>query len=396
MMNSIEKLIFNRCPEGVPYKSLGEIAKVNTGTQLNRSLLSSAGKYPVMNGGIAPSGYHDEFNTEGPVTVISQGGASAGFVTWMKGKLWLGAHCFAVTTYGEKTDSRFLYHFLKHSEFEIQNMKSGAGIPGLNRGKLIGLRCPAPPLEVQQEIVRILDICTNLEASLEAEIKARKTQYEFYRDRLLSFKDDKKGHVPFYSLGDIGTTISGLRGKSKEDFSDGNAPYVSYVEIFNNPGIDFVPDKRVKVGSSESQSAIRLGDVLITGSSETRNECGMSAVVTTQPVSPIYVNSFCFIWRPNRHVELDPLFATHLFRARAFRDRVIETANGVTRQNISKSKFLAIEIPIPPLEVQISVASILNGFTELEANLEAELQTRRKQFVHYRSKLLTFKELSVA
>ena len=70
--------------------------------------------------------------------------------------------------------------------------------------------------------------------------------------------------VPVYALGAIGTTVSGLRGKSKDDFSDGNAPYVSYVEIFNNPGLDFVPEKRVKVGSGENQSAIRLGDILIT------------------------------------------------------------------------------------------------------------------------------------
>ena len=198
--------------------------------------------------------------------------------------------------------------------------------------------------------------------------------------------------VPVFSLGDIGTTVSGLRGKSKDDFSDGNAPYVSYVEIFNNPGIDFVPDKRVKVGSGENQSAIQLGDVLVTGSSETRNECGMTAVVTSNPEFPVYLNSFCFIWRPNKDVELDPQFAKHLFRGRAFRDRVIETANGVTRQNISKPKFLAIEIPLPPLVVQREVASILNKFIELEAELEAELKARKVQNSHYRDDLFSLSQ----
>ena len=191
--------------------------------------------------------------------------------------------------------------------------------------------------------------------------------------------------VPVFPLGEIGTTVSGLRGKSKDDFSDGNAPYVSYVEIFNNAGIDFVPEKRVKVGLGENQSAIQLGDVLVTGSSETRNECGMTAVVTSDPELPIYVNSFCFIWRPNKGIGLDPHFAKHLFRGRAFRDRVIETANGVTRQNISKPKFLAIEIPLPPLAVQREVASILNKFIELEAEIEAELNLRKSQQIHYRN-----------
>jgi type I restriction enzyme S subunit len=189
--------------------------------------------------------------------------------------------------------------------------------------------------------------------------------------------------VPVFSLGEIGSTVSGLRGKSKTDFTDGNAPYVSYVEIFNNAGLDFVPEKRVKVATSENQSPIKLGDVLVTGSSETRNECGMTSVVTTEPSLPVYVNSFCFIWRPNEDTALDPHFAKHLFRGRAFRDRVIETANGVTRQNISKPKFLAIKIPLPPIDIQREIALILNKFaaqeSELEKALQAELEDRKAQ-----------------
>ena len=196
--------------------------------------------------------------------------------------------------------------------------------------------------------------------------------------------------VPVHALGEIGTTVSGLRGKSKNDFSDGNAPYVSYVDIFNNPEIDFIPERLVKVDSTENQSPLQLGDVLVTGSSETRNECGMTAVVTRKPTIPIYINSFCFIWRPNIGVDLDPQFAKHLFRGRAFRDRVIESANGVTRQNISKPKFLAIEIPIPPIEVQREVSSILNKFTELEAELKAELKARKTQYEFFRKQLLSF------
>jgi type I restriction enzyme S subunit len=194
--------------------------------------------------------------------------------------------------------------------------------------------------------------------------------------------------VPVHTLGEIGTTVSGLRGKSKNDFSDGNAPYVSYVDIFNNPEIDFIPERLVKVDSTENQSPLQLGDVLVTGSSETRNECGMTAVVTREPTIPIYINSFCFIWRPNIGVDLDPQFAKHLFRGRAFRDRVIETANGVTRQNISKPKFLAIEIPLPPIEVQREVSSILNKFTDLEEELEAELEARNELHAHYRDTIL--------
>ena len=132
------------------------------------------------------------------------------------------------------------------------------------------------------------------------------------------------------------------------------------------------------------------------GSSETRNECGITAVVTTEPGVPIYVNSFCFIWRPDKELKLDPQFTKHLFRGRAFRDQVIQTANGVTRQNISKPKFLGIKIPIPPTSFQSEVASILNSFVDLINSLETELEARRVQTSHYMSKLLAFSEMEAA
>ena len=68
--------------------------------------------------------------------------------------------------------------------------------------------------------------------------------------------------VQYFALGSIGQTVSGLRGKSKEDFSDGNAPFVSYVDIFNNPAIDFIPEKLVKISPNENQNTIQRGDVL--------------------------------------------------------------------------------------------------------------------------------------
>jgi len=181
--------------------------------------------------------------------------------------------------------------------------------------------------------------------------------------------------VPMHALGEIGETISGLRGKSKGDFSDGNAPFVSYVDISNNPALNFEVQRLVKVEAGENQNEIRLGDVLITGSSETKVDVGLTSVVTVQPKLKTYINSFCFIWRPHKELDLLPDFSKYLFRGRKFRDEVIKTANGVTRQNVSKPKLLAIRIPIPPLEIQKEIVSILNVFTELETNLESEIMS---------------------
>jgi type I restriction enzyme S subunit len=203
--------------------------------------------------------------------------------------------------------------------------------------------------------------------------------------------------VPTYALGDIGETVSGLRGKSKSDFSDGNCPFVSYVDISNNPALNFEVQKLVKVKEGEKQNEIRLGDVLITGSSETKEDVGLTSVVTVEPKMKTYINSFCFIWRPFNEPALLPDFSKHLFRGREFRDKVIGTANGVTRQNISKPKLLAIKIPVPPIEVQKEIVLTLDKFAEIEAELaielEAELKARRQQYEYYRNQLLTFKEL---
>ena len=118
-MKKLEQLIAQVSSYSVAYIELGAVASVKTGDQLNREGLTSSGDYPVINGGIAPSGYHDEFNTSGPVTVISQGGASAGYVNWMPGAIWAGAHCFTIKPNEHMILSRYLYHFLKQMKLRL-------------------------------------------------------------------------------------------------------------------------------------------------------------------------------------------------------------------------------------------------------------------------------------
>ncbi|GAA7912348.1 hypothetical protein HpMS22_06920 [Helicobacter pylori] len=150
------------------------------------------GEYPVMNGGIHASGYWNEYNTDYPKIIISQGGASAGYVNYMISKFWAGAHCYAIELNSEKLNYKFLYHFLKNSQTILMKSQFGAGIPALNKADIETLTIPIPPLEIQQEIVKILDqfsiLTTDLLAGIPAEIEARKKQYEYYREKLLTFK----------------------------------------------------------------------------------------------------------------------------------------------------------------------------------------------------------------
>ena len=177
----------------VEWKPLGEVAKVNKGVQLNKTKLKEEGKYPAYNGGKTYSGWTDDFNVEENTIIISQGGASAGFVNFVTTKFWANAHCYYIIPNLEIVNNRYLYQFLKFQEKFFMNSQHGAGIPALATSKLNKHLIPIPPLSVQQEIVRILDKFTQLEAELkielETELDCRKRQYECYRDKWLAFNE---------------------------------------------------------------------------------------------------------------------------------------------------------------------------------------------------------------
>lgn len=200
--------------------------------------------------------------------------------------------------------------------------------------------------------------------------------------------------VSYVTLAEIAKTVPGLTGKTKADFSGGNARYVSYKNVFANSiaaedALDFV---NVKPG--EKQNRLHQGDVVFTGSSENVEDVGMSAVVVDEPGEPLYLNSFCFAVRFDGSVKLLSDYSKHLFRAASIRAQIRSTASGVTRINISKLRFMKVRIPVPPLEVQREIVRILDQFTaleaELEVELEAELEARRRQYEHYRGGLLVF------
>lgn len=196
--------------------------------------------------------------------------------------------------------------------------------------------------------------------------------------------------VEYKKLGELGYFYGGLTGKNKHDFTNGNAPFVTYMNIYSNPGLDLNIVDFVKVGEDEKQNSIEKGDILFTGSSETPDEAGMTSVVMEQPSSSVYVNSFCFGFRFHDLSNISAGFMKHLFRSRKIRKSISKTANGVTRFNISKKMLLDLEIPVPPLAVQERIVEILDKFTALTAELQAELQARQQQYEYYRNHLLSF------
>jgi len=207
--------------------------------------------------------------------------------------------------------------------------------------------------------------------------------------------------VEWKTLGEISELYGGLKGKSKNDFTDGNAKYVTYKNIFNNIEINFDTLESVKVSPTESQYEIQYGDVLFTGSSEIASEAGMSSSVTKSSDTKIYLNSFSFGLRFNPEIKLIPEFTKYLFRSKYMRDAIAKTASGVTRYNISKKRFVKLQIPIPcpdnpekSLKIQQEIVRILDRLSEetnqLTAALQKELDLHQKQYNFYREELFKF------
>ncbi len=447
-MHKIERLLQTLAPKGVEFRKLGDIGEFYGGlVGKSKKSFSQGNKFyvPYVNVFNNPQldlnalesvqiGDKEKQNTIQLGDVLFTGSSenledcamSCVVTQKIEKDIYLNSFCFGFRFFDENLfNPSFLKHFLRDYNFRKNISKVANGVTRFNVSKqlLSQITIPIPPLEIQQEIVKILDAFTELNTELNTELKARKKQYQYYQNMLLDFKDINQNHkdakmsaktypkrlktllqtlapkgVEFRKLGDIGEFYGGLVGKSKKSFSQGNKFYVPYVNVFNNPQLDLNALESVQIGDKEKQNTIQLGDVLFTGSSENLEDCAMSCVVTQKIEKDIYLNSFCFGFRFFDENLFNPSFLKHFLRDYNFRKNISKVANGVTRFNVSKQLLSQITIPIPPLEIQQEIVKILDQFsiltTDLLAGIPAEIKARKKQYEYYREKLLTFKPLT--
>ncbi len=131
--NFLDKLLDGAEVESVPLK---EVIDLEKGKQLNKEQLSESGSYPAYNGGISHSGYTDDYNYNENTIIISQGGASAGFVNFVTSKFYANAHCYVVLPRNGLVKNRYVYHFLKLNQEKLTNKQHGAGIPALRKSEV--------------------------------------------------------------------------------------------------------------------------------------------------------------------------------------------------------------------------------------------------------------------
>ena len=139
----------------------------------------------------------------------------------------------------------------------------------------------------------------------------------------------------------------GLSGKSKDDFGHGCGKFVTYMNVFSNPIASLDMTEAVEIDNSQKE--VCFGDVFFTTSSETPEEVGMSSIWLGNAEN-IYLNSFCFGYRPTS--EFDPYYLAYMFRSFSIRKKITFLAQGISRYNISKNKMMDIEIPIPSVTEQ--------------------------------------------
>ena len=244
--------------------------------------------------------------------------------------------------------------------------------------------------EDTREIVDISDVNTSLDCLIAEgnQLNEKISASTIHIEQLLNQEWNEK--IKKISLGELGSYFGGLTGKTKGDFVNGNAKFITYMNVFSNPSLDVSATGVVNIREGEKQNKVQKGDILFTGSSETPEEAGMSCVVTEELSDDYYLNSFCFGIRIKQPELFDLNYLKHILRSYSVRKEISKSASGVTRFNISKSRLSKVQIPIPSLSEQHRIVSILDNYEESIANLKEQLAQRDKQYEYYRNKLLTF------
>jgi type I restriction enzyme S subunit len=272
----------------------------------------------------------------------------------------------------------FLGYYFSTKANRFISLSQGTSIKGFTTKDIKSAKFSIPTKTEQTKIAKFLtavDKRINLLQKKKAELEQyKKGIMQKLFSQTLRFKNDDGSDFEDWeekSLGEVGNTFNGLTGKTKVDFGKGK-PYIQYMQIFSNSRIDIANFGLVDVGDDDNQSIAQFGDVFFTTSSETPNEIGMSSVLTEQ-VEDVYLNSFCFGYRPNSLDELVPEFSQFFFRSSKVREEIIKLAQGSTRFNMSKVAFMKLKFDFPKKEEQQKIATSLSSIDKSIDNMNNQI-----------------------
>jgi type I restriction/modification specificity protein len=292
-------------------------------------------------------------------------------------------------------NSRYLFHIFTSSIFQdyLNEVLNSSTINNLNSKVMDSFRLPIPPLSVQTEIVKILDALTALTSELTSELILRRKQYEYYREKLLSFDSLELlgGVVQWIKLIDLGGLIRG-NGLQKKDFTETGVPAIHYGQIYTYYGTFATKTKSfVSPELAKKLKKVDYGDVVITNTSENFEDVGKAMVYLGKEQA--VTGGHATIFKPNHEKILSKYFV-YLTQTSFFTNEKRKYAKGTKVIDVSATDMAKIILPIPPLEEQHRIVSILDKFETLTNSitegLPLAIEQSQKRYEYYRELLLNF------
>lgn len=344
-------------------------------------------------------GTYKSANRPANTVMIINVGASAGSVGFCDKEFWSSDGCFCLSK-SEEMSPKFLYYYLAANQHNFVCKVRHAGIPTLDCAVVAKFVIPVPPLEVQEEIVRILDRFDVYAAELQAELQARKEQYEYYRNLLLTFNpagcageaDDEQegsvttrgGHsypIQWKTMGEIGKIKMCKRVMKNQTTDRGDIPFYK-IGTFGKKADAFI-SRKIFDEYKRLYSYPRKGTILVSAS----GTIGRCVVYEGEEA---YYQDSNIVWLDNDESIVLNTYLYHYYQI------VNWNTEGGTIKRLYNDRFASTPIPIPPLELQEKIVAVLDRFetlvNDLSEGLPAEIAAVKEQYEYYRNRLLTFKE----
>lgn len=385
-MSHLAELIAELCPDGVQFAPLSDLVRIRNGKDYK-----ALGEGPVPVYGTGGVMRHvDTAAHPGPSVLIPRKG-SLDKLYYVETPFWTVDTIF-YTEIGDRLVPKFLYYHLLTQHLEELNQ--AGGVPSLTQSVLNLLPVPVPPLEVQQEIVRILDQFTQseakLEAELEAELVARSRRYAHFQQ--LAFLRLHESAVRKVPLREVGTWYGGgTPSKSRRDYWDsGTIPWISPKDM-GRPTVSSTEDYITETAVAESATKLvpKESVALVVRSSILNHTLPIAFVPVEAALNQ---DMKAVVAGPG----ITPRYLFHALRAHRVNLLRVARRSGGSVGSLESGKLWTFEIPVPRLDEQERLVALLDNFDtcveELRGCLTAELAARRKQYEYYRDQLLAFKE----
>lgn len=387
-MGRIDDLIQQYCPEGVPMVNLGEVClSIKTG-KLNANAKEENGQYPFYTCDAEPYRINTyAFDCE--AILVTGNGSQVGHINYYKGKFNAYQRTYVLSKFDESINIFYALHYFKAylKDYILLNSKKGS-IPYITLPMLLEFQISLPPLPIQEAIVEILEKFDRLSAELQAELQARKQQYEYYRNQLLTrFAPEQP--VTEYSLGELGTITRG-NGLQKKDFTEAGVGCIHYGQIYTRYKT-FTEKTLTYVDESLAKKLLHVekGDLVIACTSE--NVEDVCKCVAWLGEDTIVTGGHACVYRHNQN----PKYMAYFFQTDYFFQQKKKYAYGAKVIDIKPDSIAKITIPLPSLEEQARIVAILDKFealvNDLSQGLPAEIAAVQEQYEYYRNQLLTFK-----